>query len=247
MKRNWSEAQIQEQNDRNLYPVMASPLGKYCLCYVHHQLKMLNDGIRAYTTRKYTRLGLDKHICLNRAMDQIAGMLTNYQPAVVFFRNGVTPANAPIKIKKNMVCLGTRKLTNAFKKRGCIVIPTNEDYTSQTCGTWYERFDPRTKPDKVKVCQDCYPRQDAWLPSRIVTQWGRRDLQAARKIQRNVSAANPNIPLSLLAKVKTYHKIWQINRETGEIVNAAAAQHMFDSEDGPDADFMYIKLFGNAT
>lgn len=237
-KRYTERFTIQEQNDRNdrtQYPVMPSPLGKYWLCYVNHQIKMLDDGIRAYTTRKYTRLGLDKHICSNRAIDQIAGMLTNYQPSVIFFGNGVTPSNAPIRIKKNVICPGPRKLTKAFKKRRCIVIPTNEDYTSQTCGTCYERFDRRTKNDKFKVCHDCRPRRDAMLPSRIVTRLGKRDLQAVRKLDRASHAANPDTPLSLLAKVKTYQKIWQINRETGEIVNAAA-ERWFDVEDELDAD-----------
>lgn len=89
-----------DRNDRILYPVMPSPLGRYWLCYVNHRIKMLDDGMRAYTTRKYTRLGLDKHICSYRSIDQIAGMLVNYQPSIIFFGNGVTPPNAPIKIKK---------------------------------------------------------------------------------------------------------------------------------------------------
>lgn len=224
----------QEENDRNdrtLYPEMPSPFGKYWLCYVQHRIKMLDDGMRAYTTRKYTRLGLDKHICSYRAIDQIAGMLVNYQPSIIFFGNGLTPPNAPIKIKKHVKCPGPRKLMKAFKRRGdCIVIPTNEDYTSQTCGTCYSRFPVWTKPDKVKVCNDCERKQEAMLPSKIVTQMGKRDLQEFRKIQREMNAANPNEPVPLLAKVKTYHKRWQINPATGEIVNAAA-QHLFDFDD----------------
>lgn len=237
-KRFTTEFVIQEQNDRNdrtQYPVMPSPLGKYWLCYIHHRLKMLKDGISAYTTRKYTRLDLDKHINSYRAIDQVAGMLTNYQPSIVFFGNGETPPNSPIKIKKHVKCPGSRKLINAFKKRGnCTVIPTDEYYTSQTCGRCFGRFDVRTKKDKFKVCQDCHPRQDAMLPSLIVTHLGKRDLQEFRKIHRQM-AADLNEPVTLLAKVKTYHKIWQMNRETGEIVNAAA-EDLFDFQDDLDAD-----------
>lgn len=88
-KRYTKQFVIQERvdrNDRTLYPVMPSPLGKEWLYYVQHRLKMLNDGIRAYTTRKYTRLDLDKHINSYRAIDQIVGKLTNYESAVIFFR-----------------------------------------------------------------------------------------------------------------------------------------------------------------
>lgn len=225
----------QEQNDRNdrtLYPVMPSPLGRHWLCYVHHRIKMLDDGMRAYTTRKYTRLALDKHIRSYRAIDQSAGMLVNYQPSIIFFGNGDTPPNSPIKIKKHVKCPGSRKLTKAFKRRGdCIVIPTDEFYTSQTCGRCFGRFDPLTRPNKFKVCNDCQAKREAMLPSKIVTQWGKRDLQAIRKMNREMRAANPNELVPLLAKVKTYHKRWQINPATGEIVNAAA-QHLFDFDDG---------------
>lgn len=230
---------IQEENDRNdrtLYPVMPSPLGKYWLCYVQHRLKMFTNGIAAYTTREYSRLGFDKHICSYRAVDQIVGMLTNYEPSVVFFGNGETPPNSPIKIKKHVRCPGNRKIINGFKKRGnCDVIPTDEYYTSQTCARCYGRFDVRTKSHKFKVCLDCKPKLDALLPSKIVTHLGKRDLQGFRKLDRIYNAANPDTPVPLLTKVKTYRKIWQINRETGEIVNAAA-EHMFDFDDELDAD-----------
>lgn len=47
---------------------------------------------------------------------------------------------------------------------------------------------------------------------------------------------HPDEPVEpLLTKVKTYHKIWRMNRATGEIVNAAGI-HMLDFEDEPDAD-----------
>lgn len=229
---------IEEENDRNdrtLYPVMPSPLGKYWLCYVRHRLRMFTIGIAAYTTRQYTRLGFDKHICSYRAIDEIVGMLTNNQPSVVFFGNGETPPNSPIKIKKHVRCPGSRKVIKGFKKRrDCDVIPTDEYFTSQTCGRDYKRFDVRTKRDKYKVCHDCEPTEMAWLPSLIVTHQGKRDLQACRKIQREHNAAHPDQPVPLLTKVKTYHKIWQMNA-TGEIVNANA-ERMFDLEDEPNAD-----------
>lgn len=203
---------------------------------------MLNDGINAYSTAKYTRLSLDKHIESYRAIDQIAGKLANYQPALVFIGNGQTPPNCPIKIKKNVRCPGTRKLSNAFKKRGnCVVMPVDEYFTSQTCAKCYGRFDPQTKKDKFKVCQDCKPVQSAMLPSRIVTQLGRRDLQSFRKMDRELLAAEfgvnaANIPVGLLlTKVKTYKKLWKMNRATGEIVNAAA-EHLFDFDDDADVD-----------
>lgn len=201
-----------------------SPLGRHWLSYVHHRLRMQIYGIAAYTTRKYTRLSLDKHIESNRAIDVIANKLTKSKRALIFLGNADTPPNSPIKIKKNVRCPGTRKLINAFKKTGkCVVLPVDEYFTSQTCAKCFGRFDRRTRKDKIKVCQDCHPTADAWLPSKIVTQLGKRNLQAFRKLQR---ARNPEISDSeLLTKVKAYTKIWEINDETDDMdVDADADQ-----------------------
>lgn len=69
----------------------------------------MKDGIEAYTTPQYTRLGLDKNIESTRAIDKIVGNLTNYEPSIIFFGNEQTPPNSPIKIKKHVKRLGTRK------------------------------------------------------------------------------------------------------------------------------------------
>jgi len=208
---------------------------------------MFKDGINTYTTQQYTKLALDKYIESNRALDRIAGKLVNYEPALIFLGNGETPPNSPIKIKKNVRCPGSRKLLNAFKKRGdCTVLPVDEYFTSQTCAKCFGRFDPRTKNHKFKVCQDCRPDRGAMLPSRIVTELGRRELQAYRKMDRaefeqriqndEIEAEDLTLgAMNLLSKVKTYNKIWQQHRVTGEIVNAAA-QHIFEFDDEMNAE-----------
>lgn len=222
---------------------MPSPLGRHWLDYIHHRLKMLKKGMEVYATSKYTRLGLDKHIESYRAIDQLAGKMVNYQPALIFIGNGETPMNSPIRIKKHVRCPSIRKLIKAFKKRGnCIVLMVDEYFTSQTCGRCFGRFDPRTKRDKFKVCQDCRPREDAMLPSKIVTQLGKRTWQNFRKMERELmleqmEAANSNLPdpWILLSKVKIYRKKWQKNLVTGEIINAAA-EHLFDFDDESELD-----------
>lgn len=161
---------------------MPSPLGQNWLHYVHHRLKMLKDGIDAYASPQYTRLALDKYIESTRAVDQIIGKLTNNEPSIVFLGNGETPPNSPIKIKKHTRCPGTRKLVNSFKKRSnCVVLSVDEYFTSQTCAKCFGRFDVTTKKNKFKICQDCQPKREAMLPSKIVTQLGKKNLYRSEK------------------------------------------------------------------
>lgn len=170
--KRWTKEFTQfEQNDlknRTLYPVTPSPLGKHWLNYVHHRLKMVKKGLEAYTTRKYTRLSLDKYIESSRAIDQIAGEMVNGQPALVFLGNGGdTPPNSPIRIKKHVRCPGKRKILRAFKKRRkVIVLPVDEYFTSQTCGRCLQRLDIRTKNTNSRcvktvdrVNRHCYRRK----------------------------------------------------------------------------------------
>ncbi|XP_031637902.1 uncharacterized protein LOC116350289, partial [Contarinia nasturtii] len=223
----------EEQNDRNnraLYPVMPSPMGKHWLCYVHHRLKMLDKGMEAYASDKYTRLCFDKYVESNSAIDQITGMLVNYEAAVVYFGAAEISPNLPFHIKKHVRCPGARKMKNAFKKRGdCVIVPTDEYYKSQTCPKCLERFDPRTKSHRFKVCQDCKPHPAAMLPSMIVTQMGTRKLQTFRKIDRIANAeaeANHQNAGPLLSKVVVYRKIWLVNPDSGvlEYADTDAAQ-----------------------
>lgn len=178
----------------------------------------MTQGIDVYSTDKYTRLKLDKYIESNRAIDRFAGKLVNYKKSLIFLGASDPPPNSPIKIKKHVRCPGTRKLIKAFRKRGnCVVIPVDEYNTSQTCALCYARFDRRTRSHKFKVCQDCRPTDRLFLPSLIVTQMGKRDLQAFRKMDRqryaDALAANQAhaVPIDLVSKVQIYAKEWQEN------------------------------------
>lgn len=103
--------------------------------YIQHRLRMSVNGIETYTQRSYARLQLDKHIEWHRAIDKIAAKLENKKPSLIFIGSGgSTPANSPIKIKRNVRCPVTRKLIGAFKKRSnCVIRMVDEWMTSQHC------------------------------------------------------------------------------------------------------------------
>lgn len=91
---------------------------------------------------------------------------------------------------------------NGFKRRGNVyIVPTDEYNTSQTCAECFGRFDRATLNDRFKVCQNCRPHPAAMLPSIIVTQRGRRDLNEFRKLSRQMNE-------ELASKVVIYRKWW---------------------------------------
>lgn len=241
-KRFSKQFTIQERADRNnrqLYTVMPSPLGVHWQDYIRHKLRMMKNGISTYTSKKMTRLNLDKYIETSRAMDKFIGKLVNYDSALIFLGTGETPPNSPIRIKKHIRCPGNRKLVTAAKKRrNVIILPQDEYFTSQTCGMCFGRFDPRTKSHKFKVCQDCRPTDHRFLPEMIITQLGKRDLQRRNEIYRMLNIdAQPNQPNagSLMTKVQMYRKNWQENPDTGVFENGSGQHFYFEEESDPNA------------
>lgn len=201
-------------NDRTLYPVTPSPLSQDWIYYIQHRMKMLKSGMAAYATAQYARLGADKHIESQRAIDRLAGNLVNNGPSLIFIGNVDMAPNSPIRIKKHMRCPGLRKLINAFKKRSnCVVIPVDEYFTSQTCAKCYGRFDRNTRSHCFKVCLDCRPATTEMLPSLIVSKTGKRDLQGFRKMDR-IAQRHQLESVGLHSKVILHHKKWMVNPVT---------------------------------
>lgn len=221
-----------DRNDRQLYATMPSPKGSNWTDYVQHRLKMLEFGVATYSSEKYTGLRFNKYIHSVRASDEKAGELVGYQSAIVFFGASETPPNCPIRIKKHVRAPGGRKLLASFKKRAnVVVVPTNEDFTSQTCARCYGRFRKSTRSHRFKVCQNCQPNHSALLPTMVATMKSRRLYRIDRlhyhflEQQSMENAAQPDQPAeSLLSKVRTHHYEWRVNPATGVMENATIDQ-----------------------
>ncbi|XP_031635719.1 uncharacterized protein LOC116348752 [Contarinia nasturtii] len=86
--KRWSKKFVQEERrdreNREIYPVMPSPKGSQWLNYVKHRSKMMKHGICAYSTAKYTRLALDKHIKSSSVVDNWVEKVTDKQPTLFF-------------------------------------------------------------------------------------------------------------------------------------------------------------------
>ena len=67
-----------DQNTRESYPEMPSPLTRTWPDYITYRLTIMKRAIAVYTTAKYTRLRFDKYIESNRVCDLIAAMLVRY-------------------------------------------------------------------------------------------------------------------------------------------------------------------------
>ena len=170
------------------YPRIPSPRGEDYWEYIQHRMKMLPNGIAAYATRQYARLSLDKYIQTNRECDEIAVNITQNQPSAVYIGAAELHPNRPIGIKKQKRCPGTRKLLTSIKKLGhSVVIFVDEYFTSQTCANCFGRFPRATRQNRFKVCRGCNPTDpSARLPTGIVTQHSKRQLQAQRRHVKNV-------------------------------------------------------------
>lgn len=179
---------FEEETERNrvahILGEMPSPRGASWRSYIEHQLRVMDRGIETYTVRSYARLRLDKHIGWHRAIDKLAGKLVNHKPAIIYMgASGSTSPNSPIKIKKHVRCPGTRKLIEAFQKRGnCIIRMVDEWMTSQHCARCFKQFDRRTRSHRFKKCENCVPNPRVWLPELIVTNVSKRALQMKRAI-----------------------------------------------------------------
>lgn len=167
-----------------------SSRGVRWLDFIWHKLRMAPNGIPAHTKRYYARLSLGKHIEVNRTLDEVANYIAppGRSAAIYAGAAGDVPPNSPFKIKKNIRAPGTRRLLNCFKKRNNIYVMRVDEYmTSQTCARCTTRFDRRTKSHRFKVCRNCVPNPQMWLPSSITTRKGRYLL---RHEKRQVSKMN---------------------------------------------------------
>lgn len=215
---------------------MPSPCGTTWHLYIKHKLRMMENGIEAYTTSSYARLKLDKHMEWHRAIDKMAGKLVNNKPAIIFLGNGSTAANSPISIKKHVRCPGTRKLIEAFKKRiNCVVVSTNEYNTSQLCGRCFGRFPRWTKPKRYKKCDNCQPNPILGLPTRIITNVSKRALQMRRTIMKTwremMEIGNEVAAIltqsktgRLVSKKELFLKTWQPNANVDDGTDAEQPQ-----------------------
>lgn len=217
-----------ENGDRNrIAAVMgeaASPRGTTWAAYIKHRLRMMENGIETYTTRQYARLRLDKFIEWHRAIDRIAGRLVNHKPAIIYVGAGQIAANSIISIRKHVRCPGTRKLVEAFNKRGtCLIRMVDEYMTSQHCAKCFNHFPRRTKSYRFKTCHNCQPNPIVDLPTLIVTNVSKRVLQMKRTIMKEwklmaemlneiaaiITSSNTNN--RLVSKKHRIFKTWQPN------------------------------------
>ena len=90
--KRWTKKFVAEERadreNRDLYPVMPSPKGSHWLSYIKHRVKMMKHGICAYSTAKYTRLFLNKHIKSFSVVDIWVNMVTKKQPTLFMFGLG---------------------------------------------------------------------------------------------------------------------------------------------------------------
>lgn len=215
-----------EEVDRNEMAAeignMPSPRTSTWRNYIMHRLKMAHYGIQTYTQRSVARLRLDKHIRWHRGIDKIAGKLVNKRPALIHMgAQGAVAPSSPISIKKFMRCPGTRKLLDAFRRRGnCIVRMVDEYMTSQHCAKCFRQFPRWTRPKRYKLCNNCNPNPAVGLPELIITNVSKRLLQLRRAIERNwremADAGNAVAALltqrkvgRLVSKNQRFLKTWQ--------------------------------------
>lgn len=219
---------FEEQSDRANVAArigrMPSPRDNSWLHYIEHRIRMSRNGIDTYTQRCYARLQLDKHIESNRAIDRIAGKLVAKKSALIHM-GAAEPChpNSPIKIKKHVRCPGTRKLLNAFKKRGNVVVRFVDEYmTSQLCGRCFNRFPQWTRSKRYKKCDTCIPDQRVGLAELIVTNVSKRAYQMQQAIMQvwQQMAENGDRIAATLTQLKTrrlvskkqrFWKTWQPN------------------------------------
>lgn len=215
---------------------MPSPRDSSWEHYIKHRLRVMENGIATYTQRSYARLRLDKYIEWHRAIDKIAGTLVNHKPAIIWVGAGQIAANSIISIRKHVRCPGTRKLVEAFQKRGnCVVIMVDEFNTSQHCAKCFSRFDRRTKSYRFKTCENCQPNQILQLPTLIVTNVSKRILQMRRTIMKTwnemrdmgdmfAAMLTHTNSSRLVSKKQCFLKTWQLNGNMNAVDGDTAQQ-----------------------
>lgn len=217
------------------YPTIPSPRGKSWRNYITHQLWMWPIGIDTFATRQYGRLLLDAYIQSNRESDELARKITQNRPSLVMLGNAELHPNRPIGIKKNKRCPGVRKFVISIKKLGhSMVMFVDEYFTSQTCANCFGRFDRNTRRNRFKVCKKCKPTnediENACLPTKIITQLGKRALKIKREFWRNLYP-NHGIQLQypqqgrLVSRVVKYRKNWQPTNLNGGLKGKTVVWH----------------------
>ncbi|XP_031616961.1 uncharacterized protein LOC116336903 [Contarinia nasturtii] len=199
-KRYRKEFQEEERAHMESFIFMPSPKGKFVWkFYIETRVAMMDKALAVYSQRKYVRLKFDHYSDSVHASDETAKMLTNGKPTMAYIGASGSAANSPIGIKKRQRCPGTRKLVASFKKLGNVVIKFIDEWnTSQHCAKCINRFDPRTKSHRSKVCHNClqtgYQVRDGVmiLPKVIITKMSKRQMQRLRKRKRLEQAAQPN-------------------------------------------------------
>lgn len=124
------------------YETIVTLMSENYMFYMIHRLKFFSEGIRAYTTKHYSRLALDQYVSSQKAMDDIVHQLTDAkQNGPIILSIGATEFASNSPIKRYWRCPGTRKLINYIKKiTNCDVVFTDGYNTSQVCGRCYRRF-----------------------------------------------------------------------------------------------------------
>lgn len=166
-----------DRENTNLYEEYPSSLTANYMNYIEHRMKFFNDGIQVYTTRKYTRLHLDKYICTQKALDEIVQLLTSSSSGRILLCIGGTEFNPNAPIKKYKRCPGTRKTVSYIKKIiNCDLVFVDEYNTSQVCGKCQHPFNKLKherwtyKGIRHRLCETCKPNNNiVALPTTIVT------------------------------------------------------------------------------
>lgn len=111
------------------------------LDYIEHRLKWFNDGIAVYTSKKYARLNLDKHIKTQRTIDKAVNRLVGNKPSLVCLGDAEYKPDSRIR-HKHIRCPGTRKIQVFLrKKRNCDILMVDEYNTLQVCGLCDKKFE----------------------------------------------------------------------------------------------------------
>lgn len=199
----YDEFAANDLHDNLKYEFTPSPKSIRYADYVEHRLTIFNRGIDAYTTRKYSRLHLDKHIRSQQAMDCIVNELTkDTQGNRILLAIGATEFSPNSPIKKYRRCPGVRQLVRYSNRIQTMDVVFVDEYnTSKSCGHCHRRYDATPFDEyrhkrwlKKRVCSDCQPHNDVIVLPDIIT------TRTASRLKQ------PNAP-----KTVTFGKTWTGN------------------------------------
>lgn len=199
----------------------------------------MENGIATYSNRNYARLRLDKHMEWHRAIDKLACQLVDHKPAIVFIGAGHIAPNSPISIQKRVRCPGTRKLVEAFEKRGnCYVFTVHGTRMAHITIVWQMFPSISTPNQKLPLqemrrlstessfnaantdrhkCEQAKALQMKWTIMKIWGEMGNRgNAIAAALAQRNTAR--------LVSKKQRFLKTWAPNAVIADAEEDAEAQ-----------------------